>query len=347
MAKKTNPKVIGGFVIGACVLMIAGALAFGGGEFLKPKAEAVIFFQGSLGGLDVGAPVTFRGVKVGTVTRIVIEYDVAKQVLNIPVYLQLEPEKFQIVSGQRDPLKNMGALISRGLRGQLETLSMVTGQTSVNFDFHPGTPIRLLGIKPGVEELPSVPSSMAQLTASVSGVLEKINALPLDQISKQVIDTIEAAHQALKDADTVMTGASGLVANLNTEVKPLSDSVLGTSDQASLTLQEARKRLELREGEPMQNLNETLIAGRSLMNTLNRTVPPLLAAAQPVMATISKALDQAYLTLQTAQRAIAPDSPLMYQVNNTLRELKAAVTAIRIFAEYIQRNPNALLTGNH
>jgi len=281
------------------------------------------------------------------VTRIVIEYDVAKQVLNIPVYLQLEPEKFQIVSGQRDPLKNMGALISRGLRGQLETLSMVTGQTSVNFDFHPGTPIRLLGIKPGVEELPSVPSSMAQLTASVSGVLEKINALPLDQISKQVIDTIEAAHQALKDADTVMTGASGLVANLNTEVKPLSDSVLGTSDQASLTLQEARKRLELREGEPMQNLNETLIAGRSLMNTLNRTVPPLLAAAQPVMATISKALDQAYLTLQTAQRAIAPDSPLMYQVNNTLRELKAAVTAIRIFAEYIQRNPNALLTGNH
>src|SRR5471032_1716620 len=194
MAKKTNPKVIGGFVIGACVLMIAGALAFGGGEFLKPKAEAVIFFQGSLGGLDVGAPVTFRGVKVGTVTRIVIEYDVAKQVLNIPVYLQLEPEKFQIVSGQRDPLKNMGALISRGLRGQLETLSMVTGQTSVNFDFHPGTPIRLLGIKPGVQELPSVPSSMAQLTASVSGVLEKINALPLDQISKQVIDTIEAAH---------------------------------------------------------------------------------------------------------------------------------------------------------
>lgn len=346
MARKTNSKIIGGFVIGACVLVIAGALAFGGGQFLKPKAEAVIFFQGSLGGLDVGAPVTFRGVKVGTVTRIVIEYDIAKQVLNIPVYLELETDKFQIVSGQRDPLKNMGALISRGLRGQLETLSMVTGQTSVNFDFHPDTPIRLLGIKPGIQELPSVPSSIAQLTASVTGVLQKINSLPLDQISKQVLDMIEAAHQALKDADNVMNGAGGLVASVTTEVKPLTDSLLGTSDQASLTLQEARKRLELRPGEPMQNLNDTLIAGRALMNTLDRTVPPLLASAQPVMAKISAALDQAYSTLRTAQGVISSDSPLMYQVNSTLRELKSAVTAIRIFAEYIQRNPNALLSGN-
>ena len=83
------------------------------------------------------------------------------------------------------------------------------------------------------------------------------------------------------------------------------------------------------------------------MTTLDRTVPPLLAAAQPVMAKMSAALDQAYLTLRTAQGVISPDSPLMYQLNSTLRELKAAVTAIRIFAEYIQRNPNALLTGNH
>lgn len=347
MARKTNPKIIGGFVVGACVLVIAGVLAFGGGEFLKPKAEAVIFFQGSLGGLDVGAPVTFRGVKVGTVTKIVIEYDIAKQVLNIPVYLQLETEKFQIVSGQRNPLKNMDALISRGLRGQLETLSMVTGQTSINFDFHPGTPIRLLGIKKGVQEFPSIPSSMAQLTASVSSVLEKLSSLPLDQISTQIITTIDSAHQVLKDADTVMSGAGGLVASVNAQVKPLGDSLISTSDQANLTLQEARKRLELREGEPMQNLNETLVAGRALINNLNRSLPQLIAAAQPVMATMSKALDQAYLTLRTAQNAISMDSPLMYQLNSTLRELKAAVTAVRIFAEYIQRNPNALITGNH
>src|SRR4029077_17034689 len=141
MAKRTNPKLIGGFVVGALLLTIIGVLAFGGGQFLKPKAKGVIYFQGSLGGLDVGAPVTFRGVKIGTVTNIVIEYDIANQVLHIPVYFELETDKFQVVSGQRNPVKNIDALISRGLRGQLETLSMVTGQVSINFDFHPETPI--------------------------------------------------------------------------------------------------------------------------------------------------------------------------------------------------------------
>jgi paraquat-inducible protein B len=347
MAKRTNPKLIGGFVVGALLLTIIGVLAFGGGEFLKPKAKAVIFFQGSLGGLDVGAPVTFRGVKVGTVTNIVIEYDIANQVMHIPVYFELELEKFQIVSGRRDPLKNMDALIARGLRGQLETLSMVTGQTSINFDFHPETPVRMLGFKKGIQEFPSIPSSMAQLTASVSGVLQKLSSLPLDQIATQITSTIEAAHKVLSDADNVVSGAGGLMASVNTQVKPLSDSLIGTSNQANLTLQEARKRLELREGEPMQNLNQTLVSSRELMNSLNRSLPQFIADARPVMAKAARALDAAYLTLQTAQRVIGPDSPLLYELNSTLRELKAAVTAVRIFAEYIQRNPNALLTGNH
>jgi paraquat-inducible protein B len=346
MAKRTNPKLIGGFVVGALLLVIVGVLAFGGGAFLTPKGKGVIYFQDSLGGLDVGAPVTFRGVKVGTVTSIVIEYDIADQVLHIPVYFEIDVDKFQIVSGQRHLKRNLDALIARGLRGQLETLSMVTGQTSINFDFHPETPIRLLGTKKGIQEIPSIPSTMAQLQASVSSVLQKIGSLPLDQIVAQITSTIETAHKVLSDADTVMNGAGGLVASVNTRVKQLSDSLISTSDQANLTLQEARKRLELREGEPMQNLNQTLVSTRELMNSLNRSLPQLIADARPVMAKTARALDAAYLTLQTAQRVIGPDSPLLYQLNSTLRELKAAVTAVRIFAEYIQRNPNALLTGN-
>jgi paraquat-inducible protein B len=351
MARKTNPKLIGGFVVGAIVLAIAGLMAFGGGEFLKPKAEAVIFFQGSLGGLDVGAPVTFRGVKIGTVTAIVIEYDVAKQVLHIPVYMQLEPEKLQIVSGERNEKKNLDALIARGLRGQLETVSLVTGQASINFDFHPETPVRLLGIKPGVQELPSIPSSISQLTSNVSSVLGKINSLPLDQLTAQLLDTIKSANDLIANLNAQVKPlgdkANDLVANLNAQVKPLSDNANTAINQATLTLQEAQKRLELREGEPLQTLNQTLSGGRNLVDNLNRDLPQLVAAAEQVMGTVTKALDQAQATLRTAQQAISPDSPLYYELNSTLRELKTAATAIRVFAEYIQRNPNALLTGNH
>jgi len=347
MARKSNSKIIGGFVVGAIVLTIVGVMAFGGGQFLKPKLKAVMFFQGSLAGLDVGAPITFRGVKIGTVTAIAVQYDIAKEVVNIPVYIEIQPDSFQVVNGERNPVRSLNALIARGLRGQLQTVSMVTGQTVVNFDFHPGAPLRLLHIVPGVPELPSIPSGMDVMLTSVSGVLMKISSLPLEQISSQLLDTMKSADQALKDADSVMTGANGLVANLNTQVKPLTDSVMNASSEASLTLQDARDRLQLREGEPLQTLNGTLTDGRRLIDNLNNNLPVLIATAEQVMKTTTTALDQASTTLRSAQSAISPDSPLYYELNSTLRELKTAATAIRVFAEYIQRNPSALLSGNH
>ena len=116
MAKRSsNPKLIGGFVIGAIALLIAGILAFGGGQYFSRKEKGVLFFDGSLAGLDVGSPVTFRGVKVGTVTGIVIQYDVTKQSLHIPVYIEIDPQKFEIVSGERST-KNIQELVARGLR---------------------------------------------------------------------------------------------------------------------------------------------------------------------------------------------------------------------------------------
>src|SRR6516164_628273 len=99
MAQKANPKLIGVFVLGAIVLLVAGILAFGSGDYFAPKGKAVLLFQGSLAGLDVGSPVTFRGVRVGSVTNIVIQYNVIEQKLFIPVFIELNPQKFEIVRG--------------------------------------------------------------------------------------------------------------------------------------------------------------------------------------------------------------------------------------------------------
>src|SRR5262245_37728715 len=119
MAKKANPKLIGGFVIGAMALVLIGAIAFGGGKFFTPKARAVLYFSGaSLSGLDVGSPVTFRGVKIGSVTGLVIHFDVDNHTLQIPVYIEIETNKIEIVSGQRSE-KNIQVLVERGLRAQL------------------------------------------------------------------------------------------------------------------------------------------------------------------------------------------------------------------------------------
>src|ERR1700757_1633391 len=184
MAKKANAKLIGGFVAGAIVLVIVGALAFGGAQFFAKKRAAVLFFQGSLSGVDKGSPVTFRGVKIGTVTNVSILYDVTKAVLRIPVHIEIDLEKVQIVSGQRNE-RNIKTLVERGLRAQLQSVSLVTGQTAVDFDFRPDMPIRLVGAEPGALELPTIPSSIDILKANVTDLLAKVNKLPLDQISAQ------------------------------------------------------------------------------------------------------------------------------------------------------------------
>lgn len=344
MARKTNPKLIGGFVLGALVLVIVGLLAFGGGAFLTKKRTAVLYFQGSLAGLDVGSPVTFRGVKVGTVTSVVIQYDVADQHLLIPVHIQIEPDKFQIVSGQRN-INNIKVLVERGLRAQLVVQSLVTGQAIVNFDFHPDTPIRLIGAEPGALELPTIPSDMDLLKANVSSVLAKITNLPLEDIAARIEDVLNSTNDTLKEVQGLVKNAGGLLTNVNSQISPISASLVATSDQANATLKTAQARLELRPGEPMQNFNDTLGDARRVLNNVDRGLSPLFADGDRALKAAIAALDQAQATLAAAQGAISPNSSLYYELSSTLRELKSAATAIRIFAEYIQRNPSALLSG--
>jgi paraquat-inducible protein B len=345
MAQKTNPKLIGAFVLGAVALLIGGILIFGSGDYFAPKGKAVVFFQGSLSGLDVGSPVTFRGVKVGSVTNIVIQYDVKEQKLRIPVFIELNPQKFRIIRGVRSE-NNIKELVQRGLRAQLQVQSLVTGQTSVDFDFYPDTPIRLADVDVGVQQLPTIPSSIDVLKANIQGLLEKISKLPLEQLSDQLLKAADSANQLLKQTGTVVGDAGALVADVKAQVKPLTASVLGASDQASLMMQEARKRLELREGEPLQNLNLVLADARRMLNLLDRDLPQILGPAVQALAKTSAALDQTMALVQAAQRLISPGSPVYFQLNGALSEFRSAARAIRVFAEYIQRNPNALLLGN-
>jgi paraquat-inducible protein B len=333
VAKKTNPKLIGGFVIGAIVLAVAAVLAFGGGQFLKPKERAVLFFAGaSLSGLDVGSPVTFRGVKVGSVTNINILYDVMNQDLRIPVHIEVDLDKFQIVSGARSP-SNIKALIDRGLRAQLQVQSLLTGQVDVDLAFHPETPITLVGAEPDIIEVPTIPSDIALLKANLESVLDKLSKLPLDQIAGELLETVKAAK--------------GLVADIDAQVKPSFENLNRVLDQANLTLKEARSRLELRDGEPMQNLNNALVDARRLVDNVNDQVAPLSGDAKNAFKSMSAAFDQAQRTLQAVQSSISPDSTLYFEVNRTLRDIQAMSNSIRAFADYLQRHPDAVLTGKH
>ena len=211
----------------------------------------------------------------------------------------------------------------------------MTGQTAINFDFHPGTPLRLVSNEPGIQEMPTIPSDVAELKANLTSLMAKFSKLPLEELSKELLDTVSSANQTMKDADALVKGASGLVDNVNGQVKPLTNSVMATSDQANQMLQEARKRVELKPGEPLQNLSNVLVDAGRLVNSLNKDLPAVLGPGVKVLAQTSVAVDQAVSLLAAAQRFISPSSPVYYELNSTLTEFKSAARAFRVLAEYL------------
>jgi paraquat-inducible protein B len=337
MAKRSNPKLIGAFVVSAIALAIAGAIAFGGTQFLVTKHKAILYFEGSVAGLNVGAPVNFRGVKVGTVTNIEINYDIDKQTLDIPVEIEIVPSLIHVTSGQRSE-RNIQKLVERGMRAQLVVQSLVTGQASIEFDFHPETPIRLVGGTTGLPELPTIPSSMAALQANVTAVLEKISKMPLDQISQQVSDAIGELQQTL-------TSATSLIKKVDMDIGPTLTNLQDTSEQAKQLMATANDRMQMRDGEPLQTLNDTLTDYGDLARQLQGKTNILSGDLQTTLNTLNSALAQINDVATLLERDMSKNPALLTQTTDTLREFKAMAAAIRAFAEYIQRNPNALLTG--
>src|SRR3984885_2404132 len=148
MSKKVNKTVIGMFVVGALVLLMAAIVVFGSGELFKRTNKFVLYFDGSVKGLAVGAPVMFRGVSIGTVKDISLIYDSKAGTITLPVIVEIEQDRIQGAPsfGELDGAKKMIAL---GLRANLEVQSFLTGQLMISFDFYPDRPAILRSIIKG------------------------------------------------------------------------------------------------------------------------------------------------------------------------------------------------------
>src|SRR5512135_2175768 len=119
MAKQASRMMIGGFVVLAVIIMAASLVVFGSGKFFKKTNKYVLYFDESVKGLNVGAPVLFQGVPVGSVTSIILEADIEKMKTRIPILIEIEPDRFRVPAGERDYHKVAERLIEKGLRAQL------------------------------------------------------------------------------------------------------------------------------------------------------------------------------------------------------------------------------------
>jgi paraquat-inducible protein B len=224
MLTLTNTKVVGGFILSAIALLAAAIVLFGGAALFRPTERAVVYFQGSVSGLSVGAPVAFRGVRVGSVKDIILEMNAKTGAATMPVYLEFEPSKVNWIGGTTLTAKGWQAQIEHGLRAQLATQSLITGQLMVQLDYFPGTPATTVGHDTSVREIPAVQSQIEQLTRAVS-------SLPLRDIADRALGVLSSLEDLLRSQSMASLASSlAQVDALLTADRPRLDKTLAQAD---------------------------------------------------------------------------------------------------------------------
>lgn len=337
MSKRANTTAIGAFVIGAIALVLGAVMLFGTGQFFNARIVVVTVFEGSVTGLQVGSPVEFRGVPVGTVKNIKALYDPKKTAFVIPVYMSLDEDSvtnIQEDGARSPPQEEIEKMIAHGLRAQLDIRSLVTGQKFVALEFHPDTPATTVGIDTKFPEIPSIASRLQRVTS----MFDKLDVDEMAAKAVQTLDGISALVNSpvlastLENLDNTARNANELVLQLRADTSQISRTATETLEQAKQTMTDARL------AEVSARLDKTLAAVESLAANIDRKVTPLSQTAITTM-------NQATSTLRTAENLIGEDSNTRYNLDATLEELAAAARSVRLMADYLEQNPDALLKG--
>jgi paraquat-inducible protein B len=328
MSKQANKTVIGIFVVGAIALVVVAVVVLGSGKFFRKTNRAVCYFEGSVGGLNVGAPVVFRGVRIGSVTDVLLRLETAQLRFSIPVYIEIEPQKFEVIgtrTGQWE--QNLKIFIDRGLSASLETQSIVTGQMQVALDLRPDKPGKFADLKVDTTtpEIPTVPTPMQELA-------KKIEKIPIDEIFEKLNSTLSsidklvsspAIPEAIRSVNLALGDVRKLVQNVDNRVGPLVSSIEGTVNDYGKLARGADKKID------------TLSVG------LGDTIKEI----QKTVSGIEKTLAEAESTLAEAKHTLSENSTLSYEITETLEELQKGARSIRLLSDDLKRHPESVIWG--
>src|SRR5271154_2466973 len=207
MGKRINPATVGAFVLGAIGLILVAIVVFGSGNLFRKTHEFVIYFGGDINGLRVGAPVKFKGVEIGQVSRIRLRLEQEvnqnsgklKADVRIPVVIELDEEKIVSHGGNTIDLSDphtIPNLIREGLRAQLGSDSFVTGLLYVALDIQPNTPIQMVA-PPGapLQEIPAVPNTLEQAQAVAIRIFERLDKIDFGAVFTQMTGMLDSIRQ--------------------------------------------------------------------------------------------------------------------------------------------------------
>jgi paraquat-inducible protein B len=251
-------------------------------------------------------------VNIGTVQRMQVEVDVLHKTGIIPVYMQLEPDKIAWTHGQfRKDAKGFQEAVSAGLRAQLRSESLVTGQLSVDLDFYPGAPVLLTALSGEEPQIPTMPSDMQNLK-------DEIRKLDLPKLAEKTRGALTSVQRLLDTA--------------NDKIGPLADSLGGTLVTARTTL----IAVQANSARTFDHIDKLAVEGRGQIATNGRDLDQLLHTAQ---ATVS----QADALLTSLNELTAERSPLRDELEASVRDLAASAGSLRTFTREFERDPTRTL----
>lgn len=213
-----------------------------------PKQYLLMYFDGSVRGLSIGAPVEIRGITMGKVTDIFLEADARDFSLRIPVTVEYELGRIKILHDKNKVLsleerkQKLQRLVNKGLRAQLKTGSLLTGQLFVELDFHPNAPPVDLHVENGTIVFPTIPSALDEIRASLTDLMNKLHKLPIEEIGNELRNTVRGAseltnsedlRQSLKHLNRTLANSQELTAQLNENTAP---ALAKTLNEAIATL---------------------------------------------------------------------------------------------------------------
>jgi paraquat-inducible protein B len=318
MAKRANPAFVGAFVIGAIALAVLGVALLGSGNLFRQTHEFVCFFDGNVNGLTVGAAVKFKGVAIGEVKQILLSLNAASgpatvgntSVVKIPVVIELDEGRILKRGATYINVGNpagMRLAISRGLRAQLATESLLTGLLYIDLDMHPGSPAHYATDQNSYTEIPTLPNPFEQAQSVALKLLDQLDKVHLDQLVVTATQTMAAFRDLADSSD-------------------LKDAIVSMRETG-------------------QSLNKTSETIRTLTLHLDNQIGPMGDSVRVTARDADATLKQTQATIARLDNTLRPDAPLLYQANHTLVDISEASRAIRQLAEYLERNPDSLIRG--
>jgi paraquat-inducible protein B len=316
MSEKPHTVAIGAFVVGALLIAISTVIFVLGSGFGIQRNKVVMVFDGSVKGLTVGAPVALRGVQIGQVTDIELILDT--DTVEVIMLVEAELRDDNIRRRGKSSVDLTEELISRGMRAQLNTQSLLTGLLYIQLDFHPDTPVNLVDIEAPYLQIPTIPTGLERLT-------REVEAIDIAKIASDLEATVAGLN-------TFVT-SEGFQA-IPDELQDALTSVTTLSEDLRTQLHSTGPRLD----KALDGANQTLAHADQELVRISALVQANLEVLEGAISAFREAMQQ-------VDGFVSPDSATTHELNRALREISSAGRALQALAKTLEAQPEALIRG--